>query len=67
MRIKMIRTRNFVDPALPGRQRTTQFIAGRIYPEVKRAWGDEMVARGEAIELRGQTRPETRRAPKRAP
>lgn len=65
MRIKMIRTRNFVDPA--NRMRTTQFIAGRIYPEVKRSWGDEMVARKEAIELKQQSRPATRRAPKRAP
>lgn len=65
MRIKMIKTRNFVDPSDPARRRTTQFIAGRIYPEVKRDWGEDMVQRKEAIELKQQSRPSTRRLPKR--
>lgn len=65
MRIKMLVTRNFVDPSDPARRRTTQFIAGRTYPEVKRAWGEEMVARKQAVELRQQSRPAAPRRPKR--
>jgi hypothetical protein len=61
MRIKMIKTRNFVDPAVPGRGRTVQFIAGRTYPEVKRDWAEEMIGRGEAI----ATTPGTRQANRR--
>lgn len=66
MRIKMLVTRNFVDPSDKARRRTTQFLAGRIYPEVKREWGDEMVAKGQAVELAQRSRPATRRAKPRA-
>lgn len=65
MRIKMIKTRNFVDPSDKARRRTTQFVAGRIYPEVKREWGEEMISRGEAIAMSQQSRPAIRRRPAR--
>jgi hypothetical protein len=42
-----------------------EFKAGQDYPEVKREWADEIVAKGFGKELTLRSRPATRKAPKR--
>ena len=55
MRVKMLKTRNFTPPE--DRRVTFKYRAGQGYT-VKRAWGEDMVRRGEAVEVPPPSRAE---------
>jgi hypothetical protein len=58
MHIRMLKKRNFVPPERRGL--TFKYLEGRHY-SVKRAWGEAMIARGEAVEVAAPPSPARQR------